>query len=163
MKSVMWVGALALTGVVAGQSADAAAQPQRRFPAPNAARPEQPLSRAHRPRRLRLAAMDLAGAAGEPIPLKISAPATVQASGAVLFIRNLPRQVLLSTGLDLGGGRWIVLANRIKDTRLVVSATAPSRRFALEVVLLGRDLRAELAAPVDFTVTISTPAKTPAN
>ena len=159
MKNMVWA-VLALMGVVAVGCSETAAQPQRRHSASEAGRPS---SRLHRPKRLQLVAKDLAGQSGEPIPLAITAPGGAQTSGAVLFIRNMPKQAILTTGFDLGGGRWIVLANRIKTTWLVVSIEPPSRRFVLEAVLLGRDLRSELTAPVEFTVTISDPEKTAAN
>ena len=159
MKGVV-LGCLALASVFAFDNPQAAAQPQRRHAASEAARPS---SRVHRQKKPQLAVKDLVGRSGEPIPLAIAAPASARTSGAVLFIRNMPRQALLTTGFDLGGGRWIVLADRIKATWLVVSVEPPSRRFTLEAALLGRDLRSELAAPVAFSVTISEPAKTAAN
>jgi hypothetical protein len=100
-----------------------------------------------------LAAADVFGPAGGPIPLDIRLGDVPGRDEALVSIKGLPAQAKLSTGIDVGGGQWLLPPSRLRDLTVTVPEGA-SGSYSLEVQLLKDDAQTSLTDPVAFQLGI---------
>ncbi|MGB0086810.1 MAG: hypothetical protein WBP94_15740 [Rhodomicrobiaceae bacterium] len=105
-----------------------------------------------------VAAADASGAAGAPIALDIKLGDVPGRDEALVSIKGLPSQAKLSTGIDVGGGQWLLPPARLHDLTVTVPEGA-SGSYSLEVQLLKDDAQTSLTDPVAFRLNIGDKAR----
>ncbi len=129
------------TAAVAPEQQPVIVQPQ---PSASAAPPQQASP---------LAAADASGAAATPISLDIKLGDVPGKDEALVSIKGLPTQAKLSTGIDVGGGQWLLPPSRLRDLTVTVPQGATGS-YSLEVQLLKDDAQTSLTDPVAFQLSI---------
>lgn len=105
----------------------------------------------------KLAAAPVTGAPDNPIRLNITL-GDLDVGDALVSLKGLPKDARLSTGIDVGGGQWLLPPGRLKD--LTVSAPASAvGNFPLEAQLLKDDAQTSISDAVPFVLSISTAAR----
>jgi hypothetical protein len=115
--------------------------------------------------KLKLSAPDVAGTAGESIPLKLILRKTKQENvrdqkEILVSIKGIPRNAHLFNsrdrsrlGTDVGGGQWLLPPSRLENLAITVPPGA-SGTFVLQAQLLRDDAQTPLSQPVSFKLTI---------
>jgi hypothetical protein len=93
------------------------------------------------------------GGDGEPIRLNIALANAEQAEDALVSIKGLPKDSRLSTGIDVGGGQWLLPPARLKNLTLTVPSGTYGN-FGLSAQLLKDDAQTSLSEPVYFTLNV---------
>ncbi len=140
------------------QPSPAATAPQRQ----SASSPAEPAPVAESPRPAplpaatgqRLLAQNVSGVAGDPIPLDIKVADAADRDETLVSLKGLPAQAKLSTGIDVGGGQWLLPPARLRD--LTVSLPkGGAGEYALEAQLLKDDAQTSLSEPVAFRLKVN--------
>jgi hypothetical protein len=103
-----------------------------------------------------LTASAVSGAPDSPIRLAI-AVADSNLGDALISLKGLPKDAKLSTGIDVGGGQWLLPPNRLKDLTLTAPATAVGN-YQLEAQLLKDDAQTSMSPAVPFNLSIAASA-----
>lgn len=93
------------------------------------------------------------GGDGEPIRLNIALANAEQAEEALVSIKGLPKDSRLSTGIDVGGGQWLLPPNKLRNLTLTVPSGTYGN-FGLSAQLLKDDAQTSLSEPVYFTLNV---------
>jgi hypothetical protein len=137
----------------------APAEPQRvaaREPEPQPAPPPAPTSDG----RPTLAASAANGAPETPIKLNITL-SDADVGDALVSLKGLPKEARLSTGIDVGGGQWLLPPARLKE----LTVTAPSGsagNYQLEAQPLKDDAQTSISDAVPFALNIGAARPAPA-
>ena len=102
----------------------------------------------------KLAARDANGAADGPIKLDIRVADSSDKDESLVSLKGLPPEAKLSTGIDVGGGQWLLPPGRLKDLTVTLPKGAAGE-FGLEVQLLKDDAQTTLSDPVSFDLRVS--------
>jgi hypothetical protein len=137
------------------QSAPAPAPEQAAPPAP--AEPVRqaalsPAPQAQDTSKPKLSAAPVSGAPDSPIKLNI-AVGDVEVADALISLKGLPKDARLSTGIDVGGGQWLLPPGRLKDLTVTAPASAVGNH-TLEAQLLKDDAQTSISDPIPFALTI---------
>ena len=154
---------------VEGRSAEAPPRPSLRrrlrlrisSPSPRLHRSDRPRSAFRRlpleTAKPKLSAASVSGAPDTPIRLNI-AIGDVDTGDALVSLKGLPKDARLSTGIDVGGGQWLLPPGRLKD--LTVSApSSAAGNHTLEAQLLKDDAQTSISEPVPFTLNVGAPSR----
>jgi hypothetical protein len=117
---------------------------------PAAAEPAEPDAR--------LAVADTAGEDGAAIPLNISLGREEDERASLVSLKGFPAFAKLSTGIDVGGGQWLLPPSRLED----LSVTTPegsSGSFQIEAELLKDDAQTAIYGPLVFTLRVGEAAR----
>jgi hypothetical protein len=137
----------------------APAEPQRvaaREPEPEPAPPAAAPSDG----RPKLVATAANGSPETPIKLNITL-SDADVGDALVSLKGLPKEARLSTGIDVGGGQWLLPPARLKE----LTVTAPSGsagNYQLEAQLLKDDAQTSISDAVPFTLNIGSTRQAPA-
>lgn len=101
----------------------------------------------------KLYAGDVTGSAGSPIPLDIKLGSSANGEDTLISLKGLPPEARLSTGIDVGGGQWLLPPSKLKDLTVTMPQGATGS-FNLEVQLLKDDAQTSLSEPIPFGLTI---------
>jgi hypothetical protein len=101
----------------------------------------------------KLAAADVTGSPSSPVPLGIKLGDAVSEDGALVSIKGLPGKAKLSTGIDVGGGQWLLPPSRLRDLMVNVPDGAVGL-YTLEAQLLKDDAQTMLSEPLSFKLAI---------
>ncbi len=124
--------------------------------------PEPPVIEEPSPREKALAAgeklyaANAIGRGGTPIPLEIGLTDAADEEATLISVKGLPTDAKLSTGIDVGGGQWLLPPSRLA----ALTVTTPeglSGGFELEVQLLKDDAQTPLSDPIAFRVRVAGP------
>lgn len=96
----------------------------------------------------------VSGESGEPIKLNIALANPESADEALVSIKGLPKEAKLSTGIDVGGGQWLLPPARVDDVNIVVPP-GTTGAHNLSVQLLKDDAQTSLTEPVSFSLNIA--------
>jgi hypothetical protein len=124
----------------------AAAPPVERIAPPPPPQPEP-----------RLKAEDAAGDPGEAIPLDITIANSEDREATLISLKGLPVSAKLSTGIDVGGGQWLLPPTKLGNLTVTTAANVAGR-FDIEAELLKDDAQTAIFGPVVFTLHVGTPA-----
>ncbi|NJM34436.1 MAG: sel1 repeat family protein [Rhodomicrobium sp.] len=97
----------------------------------------------------KLIAYDVTGEASSPIQLALQLGETVDENGVLVSIKGLPSKARLSTGIDVGGGQWLLPPSRMSDLMVSIPDSAGGIH-TLEAQLLKDDAQTVLSDPVSF-------------
>lgn len=101
----------------------------------------------------RLVVQGVSGLGGEPIKLDIAISNPSKAEDALVSIKGLPKDAELSTGIDVGGGQWLLPPVRLKGLSITVpDMSAGSHELAVQ--LLKDDAQTSLTGPVQFPLNV---------
>jgi hypothetical protein len=100
----------------------------------------------------------VSGEGGKPIKLNISLTNPESAEEALVSIKGLPKESKLSTGIDVGGGQWLLPPARLDSINIVVPSETTGAH-TLSVQLLKDDAQTSLTEPVSFSLNLA--SKTP--
>lgn len=106
----------------------------------------------------RLAVADVAGEDGAAIPLNISLGREEDENASLVSLKGFPVFAKLSTGIDVGGGQWLLPPARLED----LSVTTPegsNGNFQIEAELLKDDAQTAIYGPVVFTLRVGEAAR----
>jgi len=117
------------------------------------AEPQRPADTRAKPN---LAASAVSGAPDTPIKLNI-ALSDPNIGDALISLKGLPKEAKLSTGIDVGGGQWLLPPGRLKDVTITAPGTAAGN-YQLEAQLLKDDAQTSISDPVPFKLSIAAPA-----
>jgi hypothetical protein len=116
----------------------------------------------------RLKAEDAAGDPGEAIPLEITIAKSEDKESTLISLKGLPASAKLSTGIDVGGGQWLLPPTKL-NSLTVTTAPNVNGKFNIEAELLKDDAQTAIFGPVVFTLHVGNasstgeaPAPTPA-
>ncbi len=126
-----------------------------RDPAPEPA--PQPASADNKPRLVAAAAN---GAPETPIKLNITL-SNADVGDALVSLKGLPKEARLSTGIDVGGGQWLLPPARLKELT-VTAPNAAAGNYQLEAQLLKDDAQTSISEAVPFTLNIGAARAAPA-
>jgi hypothetical protein len=101
-------------------------------------------------------ATDAIGQAGAPIRLDIQLTDPTDQEATLISIKGLPTEARLSTGIDVGGGQWLLPPSRLRDLT-VTTAEGVSGGFELEAQLLKDDAQTPVSDPISFRVRVAGP------
>ena len=101
----------------------------------------------------KLAATNATGAIGAAIPLDIRLTDLADGDESLVSLKGLPSGAKLSTGIDVGGGQWLLPPSRLKDLTVTLPQGATGS-FNLEVQLLKDDAQTSLSDPVGFELSV---------
>ena len=134
----------------------AAAVPVTRPAPPPTAAPRQAALPAPQPEApgQKLAARDASGAADGPIKLDIRVADASDKEESLISLKGLPAEARLSTGIDVGGGQWLLPPARLKDLTVTLPK-GTTGEFGLEVQLLKDDAQTSLSDPVSFDLRVA--------
>lgn len=99
-----------------------------------------------------LSAANVYGSPSQPIALDIKLADTANQDESLVSIKGLPSEARLSTGIDVGGGQWLLPPSRLRDLTVTLPS-GTSGSYKLEVQLLKDDAQTSLTEPVSFTLT----------
>ncbi len=99
-----------------------------------------------------LLASDVDASSGGPVPLNIALMGQVQPDEVLVTLRGLPEGARLSSGVDAGGGAWLLPPQRLEGLRLSFAAP-PNGNAIIEAQLLQSDTLAPISQPVTFMIT----------
>ena len=102
----------------------------------------------------KLAARDANGAADGPIKLDIRVADASDKEETLISLKGLPPEARLSTGIDVGGGQWLLPPARLKDLTVTLPK-GTTGEFGLEVQLLKDDAYTSLSDPVSFDLRVN--------
>jgi hypothetical protein len=108
----------------------------------------------------KLTATTAIGVPDNPIKLNIGL-ANAEVGDALVSLKGLPKEARLSTGIDVGGGQWLLPPGRLKD----LTVTAPGNAvgsYQLEAQLLKDDAQTSISDAVPFTLSVGASAAKPA-
>ena len=128
---------------VARPAAPAETPRQAALPQPQAELPGQ-----------KLAARDASGAGDGPIKLDIRVADASDKEESLISLKGLPAEARLSTGIDVGGGQWLLPPARLKDLTVTLPK-GTTGEFGLEVQLLKDDAQTSLSDPVSFDLRVA--------
>ncbi len=130
------------------QSAATAAPTPEPPSSSSAAEPQSPASK-----------LTVSAASGTPdTPIKLNiALANGDVGDALVSLKGLPKDAKLSTGIDVGGGQWLLPPGRLKDLTVTARGSAAGN-YQLEAQLLKDDAQTSLSDAVPFTLSITTPS-----
>lgn len=101
-----------------------------------------------------LAVRPVTGFSNEAIRLDITLADTTLAEDALVSIKGLPKDAKLSTGIDVGGGQWLLPPARLRNLTVSVPG-ATIGTFNMVAQLLKDDAQTSLSDPVPFTLTVT--------
>lgn len=101
----------------------------------------------------RLTARNVSGAGDGPIKLDIKVADTADKEECLISLKGLPAEARLSTGIDVGGGQWLLPPARLKDLAVTLPK-GTTGQFGLEVQLLKDDAQTSLSDPVSFDLRV---------
>ncbi len=104
-----------------------------------------------------LLAGDVDGSAGGSVPLNIALAGQVQPDAVLVTLRGMPEGARLSSGVDAGGGAWLLPPQRLDGLR-VTFASPPTSNTVIEAQLLQSNTLAPVSEPVTFMITTKTAA-----
>jgi hypothetical protein len=104
----------------------------------------------------KLYATDAIGQAGAPIRLDIQLTDAADQEATLISVKGLPTDAKLSTGIDVGGGQWLLPPSRLRDLT-VTTAEGVSGGFELEAQLLRDDAQTPVSEPIAFRVRVAGP------
>lgn len=131
-------------------------EPPAAAPEPPAAAPEpSPVEKAAAAGQ-KLYAADAVGKAGQAIPLDIQLTDLADQDATLMSVKGLPAEAKLSTGIDVGGGQWLLPPSRLSDLTVTTPENV-SGGFELEVQLLRDDAQTPLSDVVGFSVRVAGP------
>lgn len=81
-----------------------------------------------------------------PVKLEAMVLSRSNMDDSFISLRGLPNTAVLSTGIDAGGGQWLVRPRRLKDLITTLPKGMPSD-FRLEILLLTGDVGADISGP----------------
>jgi hypothetical protein len=122
-------------------AATATAEP----PAPD----PRPVDNASKPK---LMANTAVGAPDTPIRLNIALMSS-DVGDALVSLKGLPKEAKLSTGIDVGGGQWLLPPARLKDLTVTTPGNAAGS-YQLEAQLLKDDAQTSISDAVPFTLNV---------
>lgn len=102
----------------------------------------------------KLSARNAAGIAESPIKLDIKVADTSDKDESLISLKGLPPEAKLSTGIDVGGGQWLLPPARLKDLTVTLPK-GTSGEFGLEVQLLKDDAQTSLSNSVSFSLKVN--------
>ncbi len=103
----------------------------------------------------KLSAHDVNGTADAPIKLDIKMADGSDKEESLVSLKGLPPEARLSTGIDVGGGQWLLPPARLKDLTVTLPK-GTTGEFGLEVQLLKDDAQTSLTDPVPFELQVGT-------
>ena len=101
----------------------------------------------------KLAARDASGAADGPIKLDIRVADASDKEESLISLKGLPPEARLSTGIDVGGGQWLLPPARLKDLTVTLPK-GTTGEYGLEVQLLKDDAQTSLSDSVSFDLRV---------
>ena len=104
----------------------------------------------------KLSAAPVSGAPDSPIRLSITL-GNVETGDALVSLKGLPKDARLSTGIDVGGGQWLLPPGRLKDLTVTVPGSAIGNH-SLEAQLLKDDAQTSISDVVPFTLGVGAAA-----
>jgi hypothetical protein len=125
----------------------------RPAPAP-AETPRQAVQPQLEPTGQKLAARDANGPADGPIKLDIRLADSSDKEESLISLKGLPPEARLSTGIDVGGGQWLLPPARLKDLTVTLPK-GTTGEFGLEVQLLKDDAQTSLSDPISFDLRVT--------
>jgi TPR repeat protein len=102
----------------------------------------------------KLSARNASGATESPIKLDIRVADASDKDESLISLKGLPPEAKLSTGIDVGGGQWLLPPARLKDLTVTLPKGA-SGDFGLEVQLLKDDAQTSLSDSVSFSLKVN--------
>jgi hypothetical protein len=114
----------------------------------------EPQPQSAEPSGQKLAARDANGAADGPIKLDIRVAEASDKEESLISLKGLPPEARLSTGIDVGGGQWLLPPARLKDLTVTLPK-GTTGEFGLEVQLLKDDAQTSLSDPVSFDLRVT--------
>jgi hypothetical protein len=103
----------------------------------------------------KITAAAASGTPDNPIRLNI-ALANAEAGESLVSLKGLPKDAKLSTGIDVGGGQWLLPPGRLKDLTVLAPGRATGT-YQLEAQLLKDDAQTSISDAVPFTLNIAPP------
>ena len=100
----------------------------------------------------KLSASGAGGAPDAPIKLNIVL-ANTDVGDALVSLKGLPKEAKLSTGIDVGGGQWLLPPGRLKDLTVTAPGSAVGN-YQLEAQLLKDDAQTSISDAVPFSLNI---------
>jgi hypothetical protein len=113
----------------------------------------QPAVSANKPKLMATAA---AGTPNAPIKLNI-ALMSADVGDALVSLKGLPKEARLSTGIDVGGGQWLLPPGRLKDLTVTTPGNAAGN-YQLEAQLLKDDAQTSISDAVPFSLNVAAAA-----
>ncbi|HEY7644382.1 MAG TPA: hypothetical protein VH858_05035, partial [Hyphomicrobiales bacterium] len=101
----------------------------------------------------KLYASDVNGSAGAPVSLDIKLGNAADGEDTLISLKGLPPEARLSTGIDVGGGQWLLPPAKLRDLTVTLPQGAAGS-YNLEVQLLKDDAQTSLSEPIPFGLTI---------
>jgi hypothetical protein len=133
------------------------AQPSPRVePSVQAALPPQPVAPPVPEPRLKAA--DAAGDPGRAIPLEISLTKAEDSEATLISLKGLPIYAKLSTGIDIGGGQWLLPPSKLGNLTVTTPPNVAGK-FDLEAELLKDDAQTPIFGPVVFKLQVGPPSR----
>ncbi|WP_088344901.1 MULTISPECIES: hypothetical protein [Rhodomicrobium] len=102
----------------------------------------------------RLSAQNASGVAGDSISLDIRVADSPDRDETLVSLKGLPSAAKLSTGIDVGGGQWLLPPARLRDLTVALPRGAAGE-YDLEVQLLQDDAQTSLSDPVPFQLKVN--------
>jgi hypothetical protein len=102
----------------------------------------------------KLSARNASGAPEAPIKLDIRVADASDKDESLISLKGLPPEAKLSTGIDVGGGQWLLPPARLKDLTVTLPKGA-NGEFGLEVQLLKDDAQTSLSDSVSFSLRVN--------
>jgi hypothetical protein len=99
-----------------------------------------------------LVAADVAVAPGQPTPVSISIRPQ-PAERTFVSLGGLPEGARLNTGVDMGGGSWLLPARRLNGLAINLPAGAPDL-VPIQMQLLDSNVRTPLSAKTEFLIRV---------
>lgn len=101
-----------------------------------------------------IVASDVTGTAGETVPLRIAVEPAPSNQKTLISITGVPAGGRLSSGVDAGGGNWLLPPKRLRGLTMALPADA-SGPVQLEVQLLESNVRTPLSEKQAFNVAVA--------
>jgi hypothetical protein len=106
----------------------------------------------------RLKAADAAGDPGRAIPLEISLTRAEDREATLISLKGLPVYAKLSTGIDIGGGQWLLPPSKLSNLTVTTPPNVAGK-FDVEAELLKDDAQTQIFGPVPFKLQVGAPAR----
>jgi TPR repeat protein len=152
------IGGIAFAAVLAvflinSYDQDSARQGAARPVAQNSAQPE--------PSKPEITALDVTAKPGAAVPLRISLQSAPPAEQTLVSITGVPQGGRLSSGVDAGGGNWLLPPKRVRGLSLTLPDNVAGP-VQLDVQLLDSNVRTPLSEKESFVVRLGGESPSPA-
>ncbi len=105
-----------------------------------------------------IAASDASGSAPGPFALNISVDGSYRSENVLVSVKGVPDQARLSSGIDVGGGAWLLPPQRLDGLQISMPSNQ-SGVYELEVQVMQSDARTPVSDAKRFALTVTADAR----